>query len=467
MDDLPRRGNSLASRDIASLVHPYTNLKAHLTEGPVVMTRGQGIHVYDDAGKEYIEGLAGLWCTSLGFSEKRLVEAATKQMQTLPTYHVFAGKSHEPGIELAERLLALSPVPMSKAFFSSSGSEANDTVIKLAWYYNNARGKPQKKKIVSRVRAYHGVTIAAASLTHLPANHRDFDLPLPGILHADCPHYYTQGRPGESEAQFVDRLIANFEALIAREGPETIAAFIAEPVMGAGGVLLPPTGYFERLQPLLKKHDILFVADEVICGFGRTGNMFGSQTYGLKPDMITVAKALSSAYLPISALMISEPIWQVMVEASARIGTFGHGYTYSAHPVAAAVSIETLKIYEERDILGHVRKVSPRFLAGLRRFADHPLVGEADGVGLIGAIQLVKDKKTKTLFDPTAMVAQYFAKRCQEHGLIVRPLYGDRVALCPPLIITEAQIDELFRRFAAALDDTAAMAREKGLTPAA
>jgi len=467
MDDLPRRGNSLASRDIASLVHPYTNLKAHLTDGPTVMTRGKGIYVYDDSGKEYIEGLAGLWCTSLGFSENRLVEAATRQMQALPTYHVFAGKSHEPGIELAERLLALAPVPMSKVFFANSGSEANDTVIKLVWYYSNARGKPQKKKIISRVRAYHGVTIASASLTHLPANHRDFDLPISGIVHADCPHYYTGSKPGESEAQFVDRLIANFEALIEREGPETIAAFIAEPVMGAGGVLLPPKGYFERLQPILKKHDILFVADEVICGFGRTGKMFGSETYGLEPDMITVAKALSSAYLSISALMIAEPVWQVMVEASAKIGTFGHGYTYSAHPVAAAVAIETLKIYEERDILGHVSKVSPRFLAGLRKFADHPLIGEADGVGLIGAIQLIKDKKTRTLFDPALAVAMYFTKRSHEHGLVCRPAFGDRVALCPPLIITESQIDELFRRFAAALDDTAAMVREKGLTTVA
>jgi len=461
------RGNSLASRDIASLVHPYTNLKAHQTTGPLVVGRGKGVYIYDDTGKEYIEGLAGLWCTSLGFDEPRLVEAATRQMQALPTYHIFAGKSHEPGIELAERLLAMAPVPMSKVFFANSGSEANDTAMKLVWYYNNALGRPQKKKIISRVRAYHGVTIASASLTHLPANHRDFDLPIAGIRHADCPHYYTQGQPGESEAAFVDRLIASFEALILKEGPETIAAFIAEPVMGAGGVLLPPKGYFERLQPLLRKHDILFIADEVICGFGRTGNMFGTQTFDLKPDMITVAKALSSAYLPISGLMVSERVWEAMVKASAAIGTFGHGYTYSAHPVAAAVAIETLKIYEERDILGHVRSVAPHFLAGLRRFADHPLVGEAEGIGLIGAIQLVKAKTPRTFFEPAQAVAAYFSGRAQEQGLIVRPLFGDRVALCPPLIISKEQIDEMLRRFARALDDTASMVRDKGLAPAA
>jgi 4-aminobutyrate--pyruvate transaminase len=457
------RGNSLASRDIASLVHPYTNLKVHQTEGPLVITRGEGVTIYDETGKPYIEGMAGLWCTSLGFSEKRLAEAASRQMQALPAYHVFAHKSHEPGIELAERLLKLAPVPLSKVFFANSGSEANDTAIKLVWYYNNARGRPQKKKIISRTRAYHGVTIATGSLTGLPSNHLDFDLPIAGIVHADCPHYYTQAAPGESEAAFSQRLVENFEKLILKEGPETIGAFIAEPVMGAGGVLLPPAGYFEKLQPLLKKYDILFIVDEVICGFGRTGNMFGTETFNLAPDMITVAKALSSAYLPISGLMINERVWQVLVENSAKIGTFGHGYTYSAHPVAAAVAIETLKIYEERDILSHVRRVSAPFLAGLRRFDTHPLVGEAQGIGLIGAIQLVKSKAPKAFFEPAAGVAAFFARRAQEHGLIVRPLFGDRVALCPPLIITEAEIDEMYRRFAKALDDTAAMVNAKGV----
>ena len=457
------RGNSLASRDIASLVHPYTNLKVHQAEGPLVVTRGDGVYIYDESGKEYIEGLAGLWCTSLGFNEKRLAEAAMRQMQALPTYHIFAHKSHEPGIELAERLLAMAPVPMSKVFFANSGSEANDTAIKLVWYYNNAIGRPQKKKILSRVRAYHGVTIATASLTGLPGNHRDFDLPIAGILHADCPHHYTQAQPGESEAAFAARLADNLEKLILREGPETIAAFIAEPVMGAGGVLMPPAGYFEKIQPILKKHDILFIVDEVICGFGRTGNMFGTETFRLEPDMITVAKALSSAYLPISGLMISERIWQAMVENSAKIGTFGHGYTYSAHPVAAAVAIETLKIYEERDILSHIRKVAPAFQAGLRRFAGHPLVGEAQGVGLIGAIQLVAYKSAKAFFDPAAAVAPFFARAAQERGLIVRPLFGDRVALCPPLIITEAQIEDMYRRFGQALEDTTAMVTAKGL----
>ncbi len=457
------RGNSIASRDIASLLHPFTNLKAHESQGPLVMTRGEGIYVYDDSGKQYIEGLAGLWCTSLGFNEERLIEAAVRQMRKLPTYHVFAHKSHEPAIELAERLLALSPVPMSKVFFANSGSEANDTAIKLVWYYNNALDRPRKKKIISRHKAYHGVTIAAASLTGLPASHRDFDLPIAGILHADCPHHYGYAEPGESEEAFATRLASNLEQLIVREGPETVAAFIAEPVMGAGGVIVPPATYFDKIQPILKKHDVLFIVDEVICGFGRTGDMFGSQTYNLRPDMITMAKALSSAYLPIAALMVTEPIYRAMVKESEKIGTFGHGFTYSGHPVPAAVAIETLKIYEERDILAHVRRVAPAMQQGLKRFESHPLIGEVQGIGLIAGLQIVRAKSPRQYFEPAHGVAAYMSQRCHAHGLIVRPLFGERIALCPPLIIAAEQIAEMVRRVGLALDDTLAWVRDKGL----
>jgi 4-aminobutyrate--pyruvate transaminase len=463
----PPRGNSMASRDIASLLHPYTNLKTHEKDGPVIMTKGEGVYVYDEAGKQYIEGLASLWCVSLGFSEERLIEAATRQMRALPTYHIFAGKSHNPGIELAEKILALAPVPMSKVFFANSGSEAVDTAMKLTWYYHNAIGKPQKKKIISRQRAYHGVTIAAASLTGLANNHRDFDLPIANVVHTDCPYHYVFGEAGESEDAFSTRLAANLEKLILKEGPDTCAAFIAEPVMGAGGVLVPPAGYFEKIQAVLKKYDILFIVDEVICGFGRTGNFWGSQTFNLKPDMMTMAKALSSAYLPISGLMISEPIYKAMVSESEKIGTFGHGYTYSAHPVAAAVALETLKIYEERDTIGHVKQVSKAFQAGLQRFASHPLVGQVQGVGLLGAMQLVKSKTPKIFFEPTQPIGPYFAKRAEEHGLICRALFGHRVALCPPLIITEAQIEDMLGRFGKALDDTLAMVRDQGLAQVA
>ncbi|HYN37733.1 MAG TPA: aminotransferase, partial [Rhodospirillales bacterium] len=344
---------TLGQRDVAALAHPYTNLSAHRHSGPLVITRGEGVRVYDEAGREYIEGLAGLWCTALGFSEPRLVEAAAKAMHRLPFYHSFGGKAPAPTIELAERLIGLAPAPMSKVLFANSGSEANDTAIKLVWYYNNALGRPEKKKIISRRRAYHGVTVASASLTGLPANHRDFDLPIDRILHTDCPHWWRYALDGESEAAFATRMADELERMIVREGPDTIAAMFAEPVMGAGGVIVPPATYFEKIQQVLRRYDVLLIADEVICGFGRTGNRWGSETFGLRPDMITCAKALSSGYIPISALLIAEPIWQAMLAESDKIGVFGHGYTYSGHPVAAEVALETLRLYDERDIIGH------------------------------------------------------------------------------------------------------------------
>ncbi len=444
-------GNSAASRDKAYFLHPYTNLHLHETQGPLIVERGAGVRVFDDAGKEYIEGLASLWCVSLGWGEERLVEAATRQMRKLSSYHVFGHKSHEPGIDLAERLVALAPAPMSKVFFANSGSEANDTAIKLIWYYNNALGRPEKKKILSRVKAYHGVTIASASLTGLPNNHRDFDLPIARILHADCPHHYRGAEPGESEEAFAARLAASLEALILAEGPDTIAAMFAEPVMGAGGVIVPPASYFQAIQPVLRKYDILLVVDEVICGFGRTGNFWGSQTFGIEPDILTCAKQLSSGYLPISAVLVSDAIYRACVDESRKIGTFGHGYTYSAHPVAAAVALETLKIYEERDILSQVRAVAPLFQRRLKALADHPLVGEARGVGLIGAIELVADKASKAPFDPAGRAGATVNALAQENGLIVRAM-GDSVALCPPLVISEAEIGQMFDRLTAALD---------------
>jgi 4-aminobutyrate--pyruvate transaminase len=455
------RSNSVQGRDIAHQLHPYTNLRKHEAQGPLVITEGNGVIVRDDAGKSYIEGMAGLWSVALGFGEERLVEAAERQMRQLAFYHLFAHKSHEPSVDLAERLIGMMPVPMSKVFFNNSGSEANDTAAKIVWYYNNALGRHRKKKIVSRIKGYHGVTIASASLTGLPNNHLDFDLPIPNVRHADCPHYYRFGKPGESEEEFATRMAESLDALIQREGPDTVAAFIAEPVMGAGGVILPPRTYFEKVQAVLRKHDVLLIADEVICGFGRTGNMFGSETYGLKPDIVTIAKALSSSYLPISATIVSDAIYQALAGNSDRIGTFAHGYTYSGHPVCCAVALETLKIYEERDIVGRVRRLAPRFLDGLRRFADHPLVGEVRGVGLIGAVELVRDKATKQSFDSKQGVGALAAARAQEHGLIVRPL-GDSVALCPPLVISEDEIDEMLRRLGRALDDTAAELKRVG-----
>jgi 4-aminobutyrate--pyruvate transaminase len=459
---MTQRSNSASARDIAYHLHPYTNAVKHEAEGPLVLTEGKGVYVYDENGKAYIEGMAGLWCASLGFGEERLVEAATRQLRKLPYYHNFTHKAANVAIDLAEKLIEIAPVPMSKVFFTNSGSEANDTVVKMVWYYNNAIGRPQKKKIISRLKGYHGVTVAAASLTGLPTNHIDFDLPIANILHTDCPHHYRFGQEGESEEDFASRMAANLEKLILDEGPDTVAAFIAEPVQGAGGVIVPPATYFEKVQAVLKKYDILFIADEVITGFGRTGNMFGTETFRLQPDIMTVAKQLSSAYLPIAAVLINDKIYQAIRDNSGRIGTFGHGFTYSGHPVSAAVALETLKIYEERDILSHVRALAPVFQAGLRRFADHPLVGEVRGIGLVGAIELVKDKATKEPFDPKQGVAMKTVSFAQEHGVILRAIL-DSVAFCPPLIATEAEIAEMFDRFGRALDNAAAWVQERGL----
>ena len=448
------RTNSPQARDIAYHLHPYTNAEAHEKIGPRIITGGDGVYVIDDDGNRYIEGLAGLWCTSLGFSEKRLADAAYAQMQELPYYHGFAHATTPPVIELAERLVEMAPPSISKVFFTNSGSEANDSLIKMVWYYNNALGRPEKKKIISRRQGYHGVTIAASSLTALPYVQNSFDLPIANFIYTDCPHYWRYCEAGESEEDFSTRMADNLEQLILDEGPETVAAFFAEPVQGAGGVIVPPAGYFEKIQAVLRRHDVLFVADEVICGFARTGNMFGSETFGIKPDMMTVAKALSSAYLPIAGSMISDEIYQAIKAESGRLGIFGTGYTYSGHPVPAAVALETLKIYEERDILGHVRGLSPHFLERLHGFADHPLIGETRGVGLIGAVQMVPDKAKNELFDPALKVGASAMKHCAAQGLITRSLPGDAVALCPPLIITTDQIDDMFDSLGRALDDT-------------
>jgi len=448
--------------DIASHVHPYTNLKKHQEKGPLVITGSEGVRVFDEAGKGYIEGLAGLWCTALGFDEERLVRAAEEAMRKLPFYHSFTGKASPPTIELAAKLLEMAPVEMSKVLFANSGSEANDTAVKLIWYYNNAKGRPEKKKIISRIKGYHGVTVATASLTGLPFNHRDFDLPIDRILHTSCPHHYRFGEEGESEEDFASRCADDLEKMILDEGPETVAAFFAEPVMGAGGVIVPPATYFEKIQKVLNEYEVLLVADEVICGFGRTGNLWGSQTYDLQPDMLTCAKALSSAYLPISALMISEDIYQAMVTESEKIGVFGHGYTYSGHPVAAAVALETLNIYQERDIATQVQTVAPALQEGLRALADHPLVGEARGIGLIGAVEMVKNKDTREAFDPAADVGPYLWGRLEEHGVITRVI-GDTAAFAPPLVISANEIGDMLAALERALNDTADWVAREGL----
>jgi 4-aminobutyrate--pyruvate transaminase len=452
--------NSIQARDVATIVHPQTNLSTLREHGPSVVVSGQGIYFTDDEGRRFIDGLSGLGCTSLGYGQRRLADAAQRQMMTLGYSPIYDARTHPMVVDLAEKLMALAPVPMSKILFQCSGSEANDTAIKLIWYANNARGRPAKKKIVGRARGYHGSTVATVSVSGQPHMHTDFDLPLPLFRHVDNPHYYRFHVDGETEEEFSVRMAANLEALILDEGPDTVAAFFAEPVQSGGGAIVPPAGYFDRIQEVLRKYDILFLVDEVISGFGRTGNMWGSQTYGLEPDMLSSAKALSAAHFPISALMVNQAIYDALIAESEKVGTFGHGYTYAGHPVGAAVALETLAIYEDLNIIDHVRRVSARFLDGLRALEDHPLVGDVSGVGLFAGIELVRDKKTREPFDPDLGLGKRVAGFAFERGLYLRST-GDRMRLMPPLIITAEEVDALLACFSGALDDAWAEVRGK------
>ncbi len=452
--------NSPQARDLAYALHPYTNARLHEERGPVIIDRGEGIRVFDSEGKEYIEALAGLWSVAIGYGEERLVQAAADQMRKLSYYHSFSGKANQPSIDLAERLVQMTPERLARVFFANSGSEANDTIVKMIWYYNNAIGRPQKKKIISRIRGYHGITVASGSLTGLPWNHRDFDLPIAGILHTACPHYYRFGLEGESEEEFASRLAGQFEQLILAQGPDTVAAFIGEPVMGAGGVIVPPRTYWQKMQAICRKYDILVIADEVITGFGRTGTPFACERFGIDPDFLVLSKQITSSYLPLSAVLFTDKIYQGIADNSAKIGTFGHGFTASGHPVATAVGLENLKIIEERKLFDHAAAMGEHLQAKLREtFTDHPLVGEVRGVGLIAAVEMVADKKTKRQFDPLGKVGGYFFERGHHHGVLIRNVQ-DSFAICPPLVVSESEIDEIVRRLALTLDDTLAFARQ-------
>lgn len=444
------RPNSDEARDIRVNLHPYTNARRHQQTGPLILERGEGIHVIDNHGQRYIEAMAGLWSVGVGFSEPRLVEAAAAQMRKLPYYHSFSHKSHGPLIDLAEHLVEIAPVPMSKVFFTNSGSEANDTAMKLIWYRANAMGEPERKKIIARKRGYHGVTIASASLTGLPYNHASFDLPIPGVLHTGCPHYYKEAQPGESEDDFTTRLARELEEMILAEGPETIAAFFGEPVMGAGGVVVPPDGYWAKIQEVLRRYDILLVADEVICGLGRTGRLWGSETYEIVPDMLVTSKQLSSSYQPIAALLMNERVFEPIADETNRLGTLGHGYTAGGHPVAAAVALENLRIIEERGLVANAAETGAYMQRRLREFTGHDIVGEVRGVGLIAAMGLLPQEGATPGAAGAAMNAALL-----EQGVISRNMV-DAIGFCPPMIITKAQIDEIVGAVGRALDTVAA-----------
>lgn len=447
-------------RDAEALLHPYANSVALRETGAHIIERGEGVRVYDDKGRPFIEAMSGLWCAGLGFHNAELVEAATRQMEKLPYYHLFSGKSHEPAVELAEKIKALAPGRMARVFYQSSGSEANDSQVKMVWYYNNALGRPDKKKIISRVKGYHGVTIVAASMTGLPYNHRDFDLPVDRIKHTSTPHYWKGARDGEPEAAFTARMAQDLEDLILAEGPDTVAAFIAEPVMGAGGVIIPPEGYFAAVNAVCDKYDLLTISDEVITGFGRTGEWFGAQTLNYRPTSMSMAKQLTGSYLPLSAVAIDQGMADAIEANSGKLGTFGHGYTYGGHPVACAVGVKALEIYERMDAPARVRALAPRFAAHLDRLAAHPLVGEARKIGLIGALELAPNG-SRDGFAAPGKVAQRAAAEMLARGVICRAIV-DSLAFCPPMIITEDELDEMFAPVEAALDATLDWARAEG-----
>ncbi len=465
MTDNP--SHSLASSDISNQIHGFTDL-AHPNEDELmVITEGDGIYVTDDRGNRYLDCTAGMYCTALGFNEPELAEAAYAQMRRLPTYHNLLATTTPPATALSKKLVEITPEQLTKVFLVNSGSEANDTIIKLIWYYNNALGRPEKKKIISRKGSYHGGTVATSSLTGVPTMQTGFDVPLDRFLKVDGPHIFRDMKPGEDEEAYAARLVQQVEDLIQKEGPETIAAMVVDPLASAAGFQFSPKGYFERLQTMLRKYDVLFVVDEVISGFGRTGFMFAAETLGLRADLMSVAKGLCSAYLPIAAVLVSDEIFAAMAQQSGKVGMFAQAFTTAGHPTTSAVALRNIELIEERDILGHVRSVSPRFLERLHALTAHPLVGEAHGMGLAGTVELVAGKPGNLPFDEQGRkrIRPVMRECGRKHGLIPRG-FVERQSFAPPLIITGEQIDEMFERFSRTLDDVATQLRAEGVIPA-
>ena len=444
--------DAIRDADRASHLHPFTSAAEHADGSPRVMVEGDGIHVRDDVGARYLDGMSGLWCVNVGYGRDAIADAISEQARRMPYYHTFASMVNEPSARLAEKLVSLAPGDMSKVFFGSSGSETNDTQVKIVRYYHNVLGRPEKKKIIARRGAYHGSTLGGASLSGLDHMHGAFDLPLDGFLHVDSPHYWRHAPDGMTEKDFSAALARNLEATILREGSETVGAFIAEPVQGAAGVIPPPEGYFEAIVPILRKHEILFIVDEVICGFGRLGAWWGSDVYGLSPDLVSTAKGLTSGYVPMSAALISDRIWQVLREGSARYGPFAHGYTYSGHPVAAAAALANIDIIEGEGLVENAAEVGAYLQVSLRdALGDHPHVGEIRGLGLIAGIELVEDRATKKPFQPPGAAARRLHGILMDEGLITRPVF-ETLALAPPLTITRQDVDQIVAMFSNGLN---------------
>ena len=435
---------SLAELDRASWLHPFSPLPAAGRSDPLAIVEGRGTRVRDANGRWLLDAMAGLWCVNAGHGRAEIAEAMAEQAARLGYFHGFAGALNEPAVQLAAKLLELAPVPMGRVFFASSGSEANDTQLKLIWQFQHLRGKPHKRKVLARRRGYHGSTVAAASLTGLPYVHAGFGLPLPGFAHVSPAHWPGDADTGESERGYGERLARELDEAIAREGPETVAAFFAEPVMGAGGVLVPPENYFTAIQPVLRHHDVLLVADEVICGFGRLGRWFGSQRFGIEPDLITVAKGLTSGYAPLSACLVSQPVVDVLASGSAELGALNHGYTYSGHPVAAAAALANLAIFAREKLVERADETGARLQQRLRdACAGHAAVRDVRGVGMIAAVE-----------PREADDARRLQARLLEDGVLTRAV-GGAVAISPPLTFAESEVDELVSALRRGLDELA------------
>ena len=433
-------------------LHPFTSAAEHAEGVPKLMVEGSGIHVRDNDGREYLDAMSGLWCVNVGYGRDEIVDAVSDQARRLPYYHTFLSMTNEPAARLADRLISLAPGHMSKVFFGSSGSDTNDTQVKIVWYYHNVLGKPEKKRIIARRRGYHGSTLAGASMSGMPHMHGAFDLPLNRFIHVDQPHYWRNAPAGLTELEYSALLASDLEECIVRNGSETIGAFIAEPVQGAAGVIPPPEGYFEAIVPILRKYDILFIVDEVICGFGRLGEWWGSDFYGLEPDLMGTAKGLTSGYVPMSACVMSDRVWGVLREGSSQYGPFAHGYTYSGHPVAAAAALANLDIIEGEGLVENAAAVGAYLQENLREaFADHPLVGEVRGVGLIAGIELVQDKESKEPFDPSVAVAGRLHELLMEEGLICRPMF-ESLGFSPPLVLSMEDVDSMVEMFSRGLN---------------
>ncbi|WP_101066940.1 aspartate aminotransferase family protein [Roseovarius salinarum] len=450
------KNDQLDQWDRENFFHPSTHL-AQFARGEApnrIVTGGQGCHIEDRDGNRLLDAFAGLYCVNVGYGRTEIADAIAEQARELAYYHAYVGHGTEASITLSKMILDRAPDNMSKVYFGLSGSDANETNIKLVWYYNNIRGLPRKKKIISRWRGYHGSGLMTGSLTGLHMFHKKFDLPMEQVIHTEAPYYFRRDDVAQSEDGFVAHCAAELEALIEREGADTIAAFIGEPVLGTGGIVPPPRGYWEAIQPILEKHDILLIADEVVTGFGRLGSMFGSQHYGLKPDLITIAKGLTSAYAPLSGSIVSEKMWKVLEQGTDENGPIGHGWTYSAHPVGAAAGVANLKLLDDLDLIANNRDTGAYFNKVLAdALGDHPHVGEIRGEGMLAAVEFVKDKGSRTFFGPDDKVGPAIASALAKEGVIGRAMpQGDILGFAPPFCLTRAEADEIAGKTVKAVD---------------